>query len=94
MAINTLVLATTYLMTLAYVKSFGQALTTLFAMVEESGDVLVVIVFLALSFGVASTPLLASLIGSTNVTLIQEVRERSSSHPRGTWLLVASLLIT
>jgi len=73
MAVNTLGLAFTFLMTLAYNRAMGQALTMLFAMVNESSDVLLIIVFLAFAFGVASMPLLPSLVGTLNTTLVHSL---------------------
>jgi hypothetical protein len=80
MAVNMLGLAFTFLMTLAYNRAMGQALTMLFAMVNESSDVLLIIVFLAFAFGVASMPLLPSLVGTLNTTLVHSVRRPPHPH--------------
>ena len=64
MAISAMLLAFTFLSTLAYNRALGHALTMLFAMIYDSTSVLVIIGVLAVGFGFASMPLLPSLIGT------------------------------
>lgn len=84
-ATNTMLLAFTSLTMLGYNRVLGQALTMLFAMIADSASVLVVILVVGIGFGVASMPLLPSLIGTVDYDAVLAVRlaeERSQTPNR------------
>ena len=61
-AFASLLLVGSFLQVISYNRSLGQALTTLFEMIYDSLNVLWIILVLAVGFGVASAPLLPSLL--------------------------------
>ena len=71
-AVNLFILTLTYLVTLAYNRALGHALTMLFAMIYDSTSTLFIIAWVSMGFGITTMALMPSLVGSVNLTKVQE----------------------